>query len=274
MTNWGRYIHGTVHVAFKNLTVFRANYVSQLMSSVFTAYLLIAFWSTLFRDAAAVEGITLQSMLVYAIGTVLLTVVLDLPIEEELGAKIRSGDVALAIIRPLPYPVTVLLDALGEVVARVFVRVIPYSIVLVALAAVVSGSNPLSTISALGFLVTLVSAVLAIGLSCFYQMIFGTLAFWTAGQLYGVVVARRELARLLSGSFIPLWFFPEWAQHAAAYLPFQGLFHVPLSILIGKIEGIQAVRSLALQALWVAVFLIISLAVWRRASRRIEIQGG
>ena len=33
-------------------------------------------------------------------------------------------------------------------------------------------------------------------------------------------------------------------------------------------------RSLALQAMWIVVFFAIALAVWRRASRRIEIQGG
>lgn len=274
MADWGRYLRGAIRVAIKNSTIFRANVVSQLTGAVFTAFLLIAFWSTLFRDAASVEGISLNAMIVYAIGTVLLTVVLNVPIEEELGAKIRSGDVALSVTRPIPYPATVFMDALGEVVARVFIRVIPYALLLGALSMVLTRSNPLTTVSIPSFLVAVVSGALAVGLSSFYQMIFGTLAFWTAGQLYGLVVARRELARLTSGAFVPLWFFPEWAQGVAAYLPFQGLFHVPLSILIGKLDGAQAVRSLSLQAIWILVFFAIALAVWRRASRRIEVQGG
>lgn len=274
MADWGRYLRGAIRVAIRSSTIFRANLVSQLVGVVFTAFLLIAFWSTLFRDAASVEGISLSAMIVYAVGTVLLTIVLNLPIEEELATKIRSGDVALSVTRPIPYPATVFMDALGEVVARLLVRVTPYALVLGALAAALTGTNPLTTVSMPALLLAVVSAALAVALSSFYQMIFGTLAFWTAGQLYGLVVARRELARLTSGAFIPLWFFPEWGQHVAAYLPFQGLFHVPLSILIGKLEGAQAMRSLALQAMWIVVFFAIALAVWRRASRRIEIQGG
>ena len=64
MADWGRYLRGAIRVAIKNSTIFRANVVSQLTGAVFTAFLLIAFWSTLFRDAASVEGISLNAMIV------------------------------------------------------------------------------------------------------------------------------------------------------------------------------------------------------------------
>ena len=269
-----RYFRSAIRIAIKNSTVFRANVVTQFVGAVFSAYLLTAFWSTLFREGAAVEGITLRSMVVYAVGTVLLNVVLNLPIEEQLAKGVRSGDVALAVTRPLPYPVTVLLDAWGEAVARLVVRVVPYGVVLIVLSSAVVGSNVFAGIPGRSLLLATCSGVLAVVLGSLYQLIFGTVAFWTGGLLYGVVVARREIARLLSGSFVPLWFFPEWAQHLAAYLPFQGLFHIPLSILIGKIDGNQVYPALALQAAWIGGFAVIALAVWKRASRRVEIQGG
>ena len=123
---------------------------------------------------------------------------------------------------------------------------------------------------------TMVTASIGLGflITFYYQRIFGTLSGWTFGQVSGLAIARREAARLLSGSFIPLWFFPPWAFDIAGLLPFQAMYHTPLSILIGKIEGGEALRAIAVQAVWIAGFALLAHVIWRRGVRKLVVHGG
>jgi len=269
-------------VAFKNALAFRANVFAQVSGTAFTVFLLVAFWSALFRERAQVEGIDLSGMLLYALGSTLLTVLYELQTAGELSRKIADGEVAVTMARPLPYPRTLLLDALAGGAVRLVLRVIPYAIAAVALMAVVLGSSAFGGLLGGGgggtgtarAALTVLSIVLGFLLTFSVQHLFATASFWTHGQVSGMTIARREAARLFSGSFIPLWFFPPWAFDMARALPFQAMYHTPLSILIGKLEGGAALRAVAVQAVWIVVLALLAHLGWRRGMRRVVVHGG
>jgi ABC-type uncharacterized transport system permease subunit len=80
--------------------------------------------------------------------------------------------------------------------------------------------------------------------------------------------------RFFSGQMIPLWIFPPLLAQIAVLLPFQLLVSVPLSIYIGRLEGVQAVRALGLQAAWAAGLLLLGRMMWRKAHHKLVVQGG
>jgi len=104
-------------------------------------------------------------------------------------------------------------------------------------------------------------------------MLVGLTAFWTL-ELTGFNVIVRFLSEFLSGGLVPLWFLPAWARWIAELLPFQSLAHLPLSIYIGKIEGVAIWIALLKQAAWIAVLSALAWLVWKAAERKIVIQGG
>lgn len=268
-------------VAFKTALAFRANVFAQVSGAAFTVFVLVAFWSALFRERAEVEGIDLSGMLLYALGSTLLTILYELQTARELSRKIADGEVALTLSYPLPYPRMLLMDAIAGGAVRIVLRVIPYTIAAVVLMAIAFGSSAFAGLSSGGggsgtarVALTVLSIVLGFLLTFSFQHLFATASFWTHGQVSGMTIARREAARLFSGSFIPLWFFPPWAFDIAQALPFQAMYHTPLSILIGKLEGGAALRALAVQAVWIVVLALLAHLGWRRGLRRVAVHGG
>ena len=100
-----------------------------------------------------------------------------------------------------------------------------------------------------------------------------SIAFWTL-ETFAIQLIVRWASDLLSGQIIPLTFFPGiWGRIVFA-LPFAAIYSTPLLIYVGVIKSDRWIPYLAAQALWLALFGVLSMLVWRAASRRVVIQGG
>jgi ABC-2 type transport system permease protein len=82
------------------------------------------------------------------------------------------------------------------------------------------------------------------------------------------------IMKLLSGSVIPLWFFPEGFQTVLEFLPFVNIYQLPLGIYIGQYTLGEMVRRTVLQMFWCAALWLIFQAVQKKAAAAVLIQGG
>ena len=89
-----------------------------------------------------------------------------------------------------------------------------------------------------------------------------------------LIQVKKHLLRLLSGSIIPLWFFPDWFANILKALPFAYIYQLPLDIYIGKSSDAEVLQMMTIQAIWLAVLLLAFFIVSRRATRKVMIQGG
>lgn len=102
-------------------------------------------------------------------------------------------------------------------------------------------------------------------LSCSY--------FWTiSGE--GINRIVPIVVSILTGNVVVLEFFPEAIRNFVRTLPFAGMLDTPLRILIGAAAPDEAVRLIALQAVWVAVMSAMGMLLMRRGVRKCMIQGG
>jgi ABC-2 type transport system permease protein len=85
----------------------------------------------------------------------------------------------------------------------------------------------------------------------------GLLAFIFT-QIWGFQFVLQTVVQFCSGSFIPLWLFPEGMLRAIQWLPFRGMFHIPLSIFIGKLTGTELLNGLLFQLVWAALLLTLA----------------
>src|SRR2546429_3183051 len=157
--------------------------------------------------------------------------------------RIRTGDIALDLIRPVSFQTRELLEAVGFLVVEVLWVNLP----TVALAVlVVHASLPACPASAIAFVLSwMLGFLVAFAFSSMVQM----LSFWTMNS-WGVQMAKRAAMDILAGTIIPFAFFPEWLRAIVGYLPFQAMASIPLSIYIGRIDGISILAALAQQAVW------------------------
>jgi ABC-2 type transport system permease protein len=87
-------------------------------------------------------------------------------------------------------------------------------------------------------------------------------------------VVKDTIVSILSGSLIPIWFFPEGVQKVLAYLPFQYTYQTPLGLYIGKITVSEGLLQILIQFVWIVILGGLTIIAWRRARRNVLIQGG
>jgi ABC-2 type transport system permease protein len=91
-------------------------------------------------------------------------------------------------------------------------------------------------------------------------------AFWTTrtsaiNQIYYV------LALFLSGQIAPITLFPSPIRMAATILPFRWMIGYPVELLLGRLTPTEALTGLAVQAVWLALSLVLMRVVWRAGIR-------
>ena len=186
----------------------------------------------------------------------------------ELADRIRTGDVAVDLLRPVGPVALYLATDLGRAGHAVLTRFLPPVLVGAVVFDLHLPARPTTWPLFLG------SVVLAT-LVCFgCRYLVNATGYWLL-DIRGVTSAWVMGVVVLGGMLFPLRFLPEplWL---ALYLatPFPSVMQIPLDVVVERDPaGVQA-GLVGVQALWAALILSACVAVQRRAERRLVIQGG
>jgi ABC-2 type transport system permease protein len=252
--------------AYSRTLAYRANYFFWIGGSLLSVCLMVYLWRALYSHRPEVAGINLRQMVTYAVLAELTSWVLWVETIWKIRERIRSGDVSLDLIRPVDYPTMMFADEVGTLLFST-TRVIPGFAILI----LVFKALPPAGLDngALFFL----SLFFAYGVSFAFDLLVALFGFWTL-ETIGLWEAKTIITYFISGMFVPLWFFPEAIRKVISVLPFGMIYHVPLSIYIGKLSGAGAWKMIALQVFWLAVMYVVARGVWRLARKHVLVQGG
>jgi ABC-2 type transport system permease protein len=185
----------------------------------------------------------------------------------ELALRIKSGDIATDLARPVhPLRVGLAFD-LGRAFYHVLFRGIP-PFVLGAL--VFEVTVPMDALVWLAFLVSL---VLAIVVSYAFRTLYNMSAFWLLDHRGTTMLAASAIA-IFSGLYVPLQFFPDWLETFARATPFPALVQIPVDIFVGQARGGEIAAELAIQTAWAAAMFALAHAVFAAGTRKLVVQGG
>jgi ABC-2 type transport system permease protein len=186
----------------------------------------------------------------------------------DLADRIRTGDVASDLLRPVP-PVTAYLAAdLGRAGHAVLTRLLP-PVIVGALAFPMAVPQRWQTVPL--FLISVVLAVVGsfgcrflVNASAYWlHDARGPLMFWTLGS------------GILAGLYFPLRLLPGWAAGTLwIATPLPGLLQTPLDVLVERDPPGRQVALVVLQAAWAVALLWLCRVVQRRAERKLVVQGG
>lgn len=239
------------------------NIIMQTIIMIATAF----FWKALFRNATMVKGVTVDTMLTYTVISSMLSVVLTTGVERRITDSVQKGTIAIDMMRPVNLFKVFFAENLGTVTALFFQNLLPIFLI---------GSLfiKLPTPSGLPeLLLFLLSLLLAFFINWYLSVIFGMWAF-SIIQMDALIQVKKHLIRLLSGSMIPLWFFPEWLRSILECLPFAYIYQMPLTIYVGQYTKESLIRSLLVQTIWVVVLFTIFRFMEKRVTDKVMIQGG
>ena len=186
---------------------------------------------------------------------------------EELGERIRTGDVAIDLYRPVGLIGWYLAADLGRAAYHLLSRGLAPILIGLALFDL---TLPVSPANAAAFLV---SMVLAVVLSFTVRFLVACSAFWLLDSS-GLRVLSMAFAIFFSGMTLPLVLFPGWLGTVAEAMPFAGFLQVPVDMWLGRHLGLEILGYLGFQLAWIVVLLGCCHAVLRAATRKVVVQGG
>lgn len=253
-------------------TSFRKNlaYRSEVWLSIIFGLLAIviqaAIWRALLADGA-VEGITVNDMVTYVIITTVISTISLHRLITDVDERLRSGDIAIDLVKPMHYPSLQFADQLGRSAFQLAFVVVPMVVISMVAFDI---QAPAGSGAIVGFIVALAIALL---ISFTQGLLLALLAFWFLTTFH-FIWANGALLTLFGGANLPLWFFPDTLETIARLLPYQFVAFVPAAIYLGEISGSDKVRTLVLGVIWVAIHGAACHLLWTAAVRRLTLQGG
>jgi ABC-2 type transport system permease protein len=201
------------------------------------------------------------------VGQGLLSVVI-LGVWTDLADRIRSGDVAADLLRPVP-PVTAYLAAdLGRALHAMLTRFVPP---LIAGAIFFSLWVPIRWQTVPLFALSTVLAVIG-SFGC--RFLVNATAYWLH-DARGPLVLWTLGSGILAGLYFPLRLLPGWLTVTLwVATPLPGLLQTPLDVLVERDPPALQAGLVGLQACWAAALLALAALVQRRAERKLVLQGG
>ncbi len=256
-----------VKLQLLNALVYRFEYFSSIGSNLFLLLGSVFLWRTAYRGINQVAGVNEQQMVTYAVMAVLMNAFFSVSINQTLFRKVREGEIALDLIRPVNLITYWLAEDAGRSAAAITKFALP---VLLLSLLFVHAPVPSSLTSLLLFLP---SCILSYLILWEISVLVGLSAFWVI-EFGNVSAIKDMLVLVLSGRLIPLWLFPDVVQQVSRFLPFQYIFQAPLEIYIGRMPPLRALMTIMVQVFWVLLFGFLVHLGWGRAQRRIFVQGG
>jgi ABC-2 type transport system permease protein len=86
---------------------------------------------------------------------------------------------------------------------------------------------------------------------------------------------KEIIITVFSGALIPLQFFPDAIQKILFWLPFQAMFHTPITMVTRPGQGWDVILSmLAVQLFWVIALFLGAKLFYTQAVKVLRISGG
>ena len=187
----------------------------------------------------------------------------------EIESSVESGTIAYELIRPADLYGRWYTRACASRVAFTVFR-LPILIVVFLLPEPYGLSLPPDILQLLMFLP---SVILALGVTVAFTMLMYVTLFYTVsfGGVYVMVIAATAF---LTGAVVPFPFLPSPVRTVLKMLPFAAMQNMPLRIYNGNIVGIDALRGIVFQILWLVFLIAAGKFFMRRALKKVIVQGG
>ena len=233
---------------------------STILQSIIKIVFLVVFWTIVFPDN--IDQIqSLASYFLIADGVGVVTMSTNTMLGRYIRHLIKYGRISAYLIRPVKILPYMYFNVLGE-------KGIYY---LIGLFSIILGffiSKDISLEGIILFFMFLTSAIM-IGLS--FNLLEGSVSFIFT-EVTGFKNALNHITRMLSGAFVPLYFFPETLEKVIMLTPFPWAVFGPANALSSSLN-IDTINDFLLSFFWGIFLLIIMLVFWRKVSRSYEATG-
>ncbi|MFH1280267.1 MAG: ABC-2 family transporter protein [Candidatus Beckwithbacteria bacterium] len=255
-------------IALSDAFAYKAAGFIWMLNDIGPAIVGLIFWKAAFNSSVNIGGYTLQSMIFYYLGIMLVNTLVATHPQYDLSDQIRSGNFSKYLTKPINITTSKIAGSIAWRVIR-FIYLLP---VILLINIYLYKSNQGFSYLNLNIIFLTLSLIMAFLLNFFIKMSLGLATFWftEAGWLF---FTYRIINTFLSGELIPLDLFPQSVFNLISYLPFKYMLFFPLSIALNKQSYLNTVQGLLIQLFWCLVFYLIYKLVLKKGIKVYEAYG-
>lgn len=255
---------------FQKLISYKANVIIFMFGDLLMLAVTYYLWKAIYRSLSEVviNGFNLNQMIIYVFITFLTSLMTSVDISQDISREVLDGSIAINLVRPINYEKRMFFQGLGNV----FYNFIVIFLITFTLTTFLF-YRYFGYINVINIIIYFISIVLGILISFYFSYIFGLFSFKIT-NMWGMSQIMQAIIQLLSGTLIPIAFFPSWAQAIVKLFPFSSVIYTPTMIYLGKLSNTEIIVSLGIQVFWIFLLMIIAKSMWKSMIKNLTVVGG
>lgn len=221
-------------------------------------------------QAAQIGGFGFREIVAYYLLTMIARAFSSMPgLASGIAREIREGEIKRYLIQPIDLLGFLLLTRIAHKLAYYAIAVAPFALVFyLCRDYFVSGWPPPHLIVA--FIGSLIMGFL---IGFFLEAAIGMIGFWFL-EVSSLLFVYMLFSFFLSGHMFPLSLLPDPIETVVNFLPLKYLAYFPAAVFLGKIPDEDLPMEMAIQAAWLAFFIVVSRVAYARGVARYSGYGG
>lgn len=240
--------------------------------STFGSFISYFLWMAIYKSSPqnTLGGFTRNEMITYVFMVYVTSSMVTISIADWVSDDVVKGTVAMNLIKPIDYRLSLIARATGNMVYR-FVAPGLFIWIGLEIYRVRGLGMPVTGIS--NMVCYLISCVMSFLIYVMFDFCFGMIAFFTT-YIFGLLLVKGALLGFLMGQLIPISFFPVAVQRVFDFLPFSSMVYTPVMIYLGKYDSAQLMFVMLRQAAWIVILYALGSLIWRQVTKRLVVLGG
>lgn len=256
----------------KRNMAYKGAFYLYILCSLFGSFIQYYLWMAIYGSASSstLGGLTQEEMVVYVFMSYVTSSLTMISISRELGRDVVKGSVAMNLIKPIDYRLSLIAKGMGTIVYHFLM---PSVFVWIGLEFYKVYALHLPVVSVSSIVLYLVSVFFSFLIYVLFDFCFGMIAFFTT-YIFGMQMAKDALLSFLTGQLIPLSFFPGIIQRIFDFLPFSSMVYTPVMIYLGKYSISEIWFVLMRQLIWIILLYLLGSLLWKQVTKRLVVLGG
>lgn len=253
-----------VRIGFRESTAYRFNAVMSLVASILYLIMVYAIWTAI--DAGGQLAASLTGVLTYILLGQVVSNSVFIDVESFMSERVREG----TIVNELKRPVSLRLQVYSYLVGKSVFNLVSKGLPVLLIGFLFINIQTPSIINSLAFIVSL---VLSFNLVFAFSFLTSMLVFWTDIG-WGIRAMRTNIQDVFSGVLFPLYLLPAGLAGLFDLLPFKYMADGPIRIFTMDATGGEILNIFGIQFFWIIVMAVAGELAWRKAQKKLTVQGG
>lgn len=220
-------------------------------------------------EGSSIQGYQYPDFVAYYLLTMVSRAFSSMPgLASGIALQIRNGEIKKFLVQPVDLVGFLLLQRIAHKLVYYGVAVGPFALVFFLCRGFFPGWPAPEVMAAY-----ILSLLLTFLLGFFLEATIGMIGFWFL-EVSSLLFVYMLFSFFFSGHMFPLDMLPEPWLTVVQWIPLQYLTYFPAAVFLGKIEGADLWQGLAIQAVWVLIFIVLSRLAFSYGVRRYSGFGG